>query len=83
VNEAASDTVAAGSVISQAPAAGALVAPSSLVSLTVSSGPQNAGCTCPSSGKGAFSLDGIAKMLGDLFMVGLALITLQQISKNK
>ena len=71
VIEAASDTVPAGSVISQTPVAGTMAVPSSLVNLIVSSGPQSAGCTCLGSAKEGFSLDGITQRLGDLFMVGL------------
>jgi beta-lactam-binding protein with PASTA domain len=83
VNEAPSDTVPAGTVISQIPAAGALAVPSSPVNLTVSSGPPSAGCACFGGQKGAFTFDGITKALGDLFMIGLALITLRVMAKNR
>lgn len=83
VNETPNDTVPPGSVISQTPAAGTLAVPSSLVNLLVSSGPQSTGCACLSGQKDAFSFDGITKMLGDLFLVGLSLITLQMLAHRK
>jgi len=60
-----------------------LAVPSSLVNLLVSSGPQSTGCACLSSQKDVFSFDGITKMLGDLFLVGLSLITLQMLARRK
>jgi beta-lactam-binding protein with PASTA domain len=83
VNETPSDTVPAGSVISQIPPAGTPAAPASLVNLTVSSGPQSAGCACLGAKKGAFPPGGITGMLGDLFMIGLALMALQVKSRGK
>jgi hypothetical protein len=83
VTDTPSDTVPAGSVITQTPAAGTMVAPLSAVDLTVSSGPQSAGCAGLSCQKGAFSFDGFTKMLGDLFLAGLALVTLQLLSRKK
>jgi hypothetical protein len=45
-------------------------------------GSQSTGRAGLSCLKGAFSLDGIMKMLGDFFTVGLALVTLQVMSRK-
>ncbi len=83
VNEAADDTVPSGSVVSQTPAAGTLAVPSSLVTLIVSSGPSGSGCACLSGQKGAFSLEDIRAALGDLFLVGLSLLTLRAAARRE
>ncbi len=47
------------------------------------SDPQSTGCAGLSCQKGAFSLDSITSMLGDIFLVGLSLITLQVMAGRK
>ncbi len=83
VNNAANDTVASGSVISQIPAAATLAVPGSLINLTVSTGPQSTGCTCLGGKQASFTPDGILKMLGDLFLPGLSLVTLMVMARRK
>ena len=79
-----SETVAAGYVISQSPAGGATVSQGSVVNLVVSSGPENAGCSCAgcSTGKKSnFSPENLGKMLGDLFLLGLSVMALTGMSR--
>jgi serine/threonine-protein kinase len=79
-----SDTVPAGQVIRQDPAAGSQVAPGSPVHLVVSSGPQCApsGCVGCFGGKSAFILDKLKKAFGDLFLGGLGMMVLLAASRR-
>jgi WD40 repeat protein len=86
VAEESSDTVAAGLVLRQQPAAGMQVAPGTQVSLVVSSGPEDtgcAGCSGCSGGKGTFTLDKAKKAFGDLFLAGLSLVVLSLLSRHR
>jgi WD40 repeat protein/beta-lactam-binding protein with PASTA domain len=84
--EESSDTVPVGQVIRQEPAFGAQVTPGTLVSLVVSSGPDDAGCAgCAgcAGGKGSFTVDKMKKSLGDLFLAGLGLGVLSLLSRRR
>ncbi len=73
VAEESSDTVPVGQVIRQTPAAGIQVALGTQVGLTVSSGPENAGCNWPGS-KNSLLFVKLRKILGDLFLGGPSLM---------
>jgi hypothetical protein len=77
VNEAPNDTVPAGAVVSQVPAAGTLAESASPVDLIISSGPHGAGCACPGAEKKTLSLEGGMQILGDILVLGLSLTTLR------
>jgi len=85
VSEESSDSVPAGQVIRQEPAAGTQVATGAQVTLTVSTGPKDTGCGCAgcAGGKGAFTPDKIKKAFGDLFLAGLSLTALLAVSSRK
>ena len=77
ITETASDTIPAGSVISQSPAAGTMAVPNSLINLTISSGPPSSGCACLNGQKSVSVFGGVLDSLGDLFLVGLSLLALR------
>jgi beta-lactam-binding protein with PASTA domain len=85
VTEEASETVPAGQIISQLPGAGQNLPEGSTVNLVVSSGPEAGGCACAgcNTGKSAFSLDSLGRMLGDLFLLGLSVMALTAMSRFK
>ena len=80
VEEASSDTDPAGQVIGQNPAAGSQATNGASVNLTVSSGPASPGTGCLSENG---VLGRFAKMIGDLFMGGLSLMTLEVFARRK
>jgi len=76
VVEQASDTVPAGEVIDQDPAAGTVVNAGSDVTLLVSTGTTGGGgCAGCLSAKGAWTADDIKKQFGDTLLSGLALLS--------
>ena len=75
--EQASDTIPAGEVIAQDPAAGTMVAPGSDVTLTVSTGTaQSAGCAGCQTSKSGITADKLKLWFGDSLLSGLALLSL-------
>jgi len=76
VEEENSDTVPAGEVIRQQPAAGTMVTPGVTVLVTVSSGPKETGCACTGGNarKDGTFFDGVKNSLGDLLLSVLSLV---------
>jgi beta-lactam-binding protein with PASTA domain len=70
VAQEVSDTVPAGQIIRQEPPFGSVLPPGSSVRIIVSSGAAPRGCVLFGWQKGRLTLDGLGKMLGDLFLVG-------------
>jgi len=81
VSEAASDTVAAGVVMEQNPASGTIMVADAAVDLVVSSGPDSGGCLGCNSQKSA--LPSVKKAFNDFFLMGLSLVTLLAVNRNK
>ena len=81
IAEAPSETVPAGSVISQDPPAGAQLTAGLPVNLTISSGPENAGCACPRTTDKRVSFERFRNLLGDLLLGGISLLGMRAISR--
>ena len=81
--EETDDTVTAGQLMRQEPAAGTAVALGSTVTLVVSAGPEDGGCGCAgcTGAKNRFTLDGMGKTLGDLFLFGLGVMVMTGMSR--
>jgi len=72
-----SNTVPAGQVLRQSPAAGMVVLPGTTVDLVISSGPENKrGCNSCQTQKGEPSIHLLPKILGELFLPRLSLLLL-------